>query len=57
MIADNEVSPRVIADTLLADALALDNGRPRDDISVLVASVMPESNDGARRLDVHLPLS
>lgn len=56
-VAENEVSPRVIADRLLADSLAMDNGRPRDDISVLVASVMPESNDSARRLDVHLPLS
>ena len=56
LVAENEVSPRVIADRLLAGALMMDNGRPRDDISVLVASVLPESSDGARRLDVHLPL-
>jgi serine phosphatase RsbU (regulator of sigma subunit) len=57
LIADGENSPRVIADRLLAEAVAMDNGRPRDDISVLVASVLPENSDGARRLDVHLPLS
>lgn len=56
-IADNEVSPRVLADKLLAEALALENGRSRDDISVLVASVLPELGDGIRRLNVHLPLS
>ncbi|MBE2223978.1 MAG: SpoIIE family protein phosphatase [Anaerolineae bacterium] len=56
-VADNEVSPRVIADKLLADALAMENGRPRDDISVLVASVLPDLGDDTRRLDVHLPLS
>lgn len=56
-VADRELSPRVIADRLLADALAMDNGRPRDDISVLVASVLPDLGDGTRRLDVHLPLS
>ncbi len=56
-VVDHELSPRVIADRLLADALAMDNGRPRDDISVLVASVLPDLDDRTRRLDVHLPLS
>ena len=56
-IAENEVSPRVIADKLLADALEMENGRPRDDISILVASVLPDLGDRTRRLDVHLPLS
>ncbi|PID86912.1 MAG: stage II sporulation protein E [Chloroflexi bacterium] len=56
LIADEETSPRVIADTLLAEALAMDNGRPRDDISVLVASVLPQNGNNVRRLDVRLPL-
>ena len=55
-IAENEVSPRVITDKLLADALEMENGRPRDDISILVASVLPDLGDRTRRLDVHLPL-
>jgi hypothetical protein len=48
--------PQQIADTLLREAVALDNGRPRDDISVLVASVLPAQGDGVRRLAVKLPL-
>lgn len=56
-VAENETSPRVIADKLLADALKMENGRPGDDISILVASVLPDLGDRARRLDVHLPLS
>ncbi|MCZ7674545.1 MAG: hypothetical protein M5U34_49170 [Chloroflexi bacterium] len=46
-----------MADTLLAEALDMENGRPRDDISVLVASVLPDLDDRIRRLDVHLPLT
>jgi serine phosphatase RsbU (regulator of sigma subunit) len=56
-VAENETSPRVIADKLLADALEMENGRPGDDISILVASVLPDLGDRTRRLDVHLPLS
>lgn len=47
---------QTIADTLLAEAMAKDNGRPRDDISVLVAYVRPEPRDDVRRMTVHLPL-
>lgn len=55
-VKENETSPRVIADKLLADALEMDNGHPRDDISILVASVLPDLGARTRRLDVHLPL-
>lgn len=52
------MDPRVIADTLLAEAVACDNGRPRDDISVLVTAVLPsDPEDKTRRLSVQLPLS
>ena len=48
---------RQIADTLLAEALVKENGRPRDDISVLVLSVQPASSEeGVRRLGGCLPL-
>ena len=48
---------RAIADAILAEALALDRGRPNDDISVLVVCVVAEGPaDGARRLDVSFPL-
>jgi len=47
---------RIIADTLLNEAYAKDNGRPKDDISVLVVTTHPEQKDGIRRLEVHLPV-
>jgi len=46
-----------IADSLLAAAFEADDGRPNDDISVLVLTVTNEDvPDGARRLTVHTPL-
>lgn len=48
--------PRMIADTLLEEARAMDNGRPKDDISVLVVSVLSDQDTDVRRMDVHLPL-
>ncbi|MCP5095765.1 MAG: serine/threonine-protein phosphatase [Chloroflexi bacterium] len=56
MINEGINSASKIADTLLDGAYQQDNGRPRDDISILVASVHPEQRDGVRRMDVHLPL-
>ncbi len=48
---------RALADTLLAEANQQDNGRPRDDISVLVVSVQPgKQKDDVRRMDVSLPI-
>lgn len=57
MWAENITDARIIADTLLAEAFELDNGRPRDDITVLVVSVKnQETNDQVRRLGGRLPL-
>ena len=56
MLTADVQDARTLADTLLKEAKAKDNGRPRDDISVLVVSVRPERSDGVRRMDVHLPL-
>jgi serine phosphatase RsbU (regulator of sigma subunit) len=51
------VAARPLADTLLAEANKMDNGRPRDDISVLVVSVQTGlAKDGVRRMDVSLPI-
>ena len=44
------------ADSLLAQAVALDEGRPADDISVLVGAVLPRNPDDTRRLFVRMPL-
>ncbi len=56
MLAEDITDPQVIANRLLAEAVAKDNGRPRDDISVLVAHVRPQEGDDVRRMEVHLPL-
>jgi serine phosphatase RsbU (regulator of sigma subunit) len=48
---------RALADRLLAEANEMENGRPRDDISVLVVSVQPNAQqDEVRRMDVSLPI-
>ena len=56
LIATQVNSPRQIADTLLAEAVARDNDRPRDDISVLVTAVSAKQGDDVRRLEARLPL-
>ncbi len=48
--------PQAWADGLLNHAFALDQGRPGDDMSVLVAAILPRSGDDARRLTVRMPL-
>ena len=57
MLEEGIWSPRTIADSLLSEALAIENGRPKDDISVLVTAVLPDTGDDIRRLDVRLPLT
>jgi serine phosphatase RsbU (regulator of sigma subunit) len=47
---------RQLADALLSEASELDEGRPRDDISVLVVSVKDRSENRVRRMEVNLPL-
>ncbi len=50
-------SPQEIADGLLNYALKLDQGRPVDDISVVVLRVMtPEAEGNIRRMTVNLPI-
>jgi hypothetical protein len=48
---------QALADEILAQAVALDQGRPRDDISVLVLTVTPQQREnGLRRLTVSFPV-
>jgi serine phosphatase RsbU (regulator of sigma subunit) len=56
LVAGNGTSAQQIADRLLERAVALDEGRPRDDISVLVLRVLERSGDGVRRLVLQLPM-
>ena len=57
LIATNRAaSAQQMADGLLGQALDLDQGRPRDDISVVVLRVVGRSSNGVRRLSLRLPL-
>ncbi len=57
MLEDQDPSPQAIADALLAEAVALDDGRPADDISVVVLKVSKRSGDDVRRMTVRLPIN
>lgn len=57
LIASGENNPQTIADTLLEGALAQDDGRPRDDISVLVLSTVESAAaTSVRRLSGRMPI-
>jgi serine phosphatase RsbU (regulator of sigma subunit) len=50
-------SPEHIADSLMKHALKLDRGMPRDDISIVVLSVLGNDGDMIRRMSVRLPVN
>jgi len=56
VLEDADPGPQQIADSLLAHAVRLDEGRPADDISVVVLRVLPLVGDMARRMTVRLPV-
>lgn len=56
MLEDQDPSPQTLADTLLAEAVSLDENRPADDISVLVVKVSARVGDSVRRMSVRLPI-
>jgi serine phosphatase RsbU (regulator of sigma subunit) len=56
LAATGPADPQTWADRLLRVAVELDEGRPTDDISVLVAAIVPKGVGGARRMSVRLPL-
>jgi serine phosphatase RsbU (regulator of sigma subunit) len=55
LVADGRTAQEV-ADGLLERALSMEQGRPRDDISVLVLCVRPGEEGQVRRLSVHVPI-
>ena len=57
MIEEQDPSPQSIADALLAEAVNLDEGRPADDISVVVLKVLKRHGDDVRRMTVRLPIN
>jgi serine phosphatase RsbU (regulator of sigma subunit) len=56
LMASGSQDPEAWANQLLEEAVALDQGRPGDDISVLVAIVADQADDETRRLRVQIPL-
>jgi serine phosphatase RsbU (regulator of sigma subunit) len=57
ILESEDPSAQWIADSLLSCALQLDEGRPVDDISVVVLRVYHHSGDEVRRMTVRLPIS
>jgi serine phosphatase RsbU (regulator of sigma subunit) len=51
-----EPDPVAWTDRLLSLALELDQGRPSDDISIVVAAICERTTDETRRLTVQMPL-
>lgn len=56
LLEEQDPSPQEVADSLLNNAIRLDNGRPADDMSVVVLRVFSGEEDGIRRMSVRLPL-
>jgi serine phosphatase RsbU (regulator of sigma subunit) len=56
VLEDQDPSPQILADSLLAQAVSLDENRPADDISVLVLKVASRTGDNVRRMTVRLPI-
>jgi serine phosphatase RsbU (regulator of sigma subunit) len=51
------LSPQIIADDLINQAIKLDQGRPCDDISLVVLKVTNNEGDSIRRMTVRLPIT
>jgi serine phosphatase RsbU (regulator of sigma subunit) len=55
MMDEQEPNPQDIADTILGEAIALDQGRPCDDMSIIVLQVQSRDTDQIRRMNVRWP--
>jgi len=57
LLSDPAATAQSAADGLLSAAIALDRGRPSDDMTVLVLSIVPQADgDSTRRLTVRFPI-
>jgi len=56
LFEEQEPTDREVADFLLSRAIRLDQGRPKDDMSVIVLLVSPESKDKIRRMNISISL-
>jgi serine phosphatase RsbU (regulator of sigma subunit) len=56
LLEEQNPNSQEIADSLLAEAMRLDQGRPNDDMSVVVLRVLQSDEDQIRRMTVRLPV-
>lgn len=56
-IEEQEPTEKEIADFLLNRAIRLDNGKPVDDMSIIVLQVSSRPSDSIRRMQISMPLS
>ncbi len=57
LMGEEMLPAQEVADRLLAQAISLDQGRPNDDMSVVVLQVLSECVDSVRRLWIRLPVA
>ena len=55
LMDEQQPSPQDIADTILREAIALDQGRPNNDMSIVVLQVQSRETDLIRRMAVRWP--
>ncbi len=56
MLEDQDPLAQEIAESLLNQAISLDQGRPNDDMSIVVLQVLARESDQIRRMMVRLPV-
>lgn len=56
LVEEQEPSAREMADFLLNRSIRLDEGRPKDDMSVIVLLISPQETDRVRRMNVSMSL-
>lgn len=57
LLEEQNPSTQEISDIILGEAIRLDQGRPNDDMSVVVMRVLLKHTDDIRRLSVRLPIN
>lgn len=57
MLEDQDPSAQSIADTILAEAIRLDQSQPQDDMSIVVLRISGGKHDRVRRMMICLPVN
>jgi serine/threonine protein phosphatase PrpC len=56
LLEDQEPTAQEIADSILLNAIRMDNDRPDDDMSIVVLRALPKERDLIRRMTVFIPV-